>query len=247
MRRPNSVLRSRKVWRLPCVCLVALLLTWHADDSLANVVSINIGFDLREASIYNCGGEGPPAAYPDGALCWTTGAISIAPVTVDPEDVIRIKLNFAGPYGLEWADDGIGGVEPYFDEFVQVSARYSGGSFGYNNGTVSNTLTFASPRGDLLVNDLAWTFEGSMGGPVSQAYANFTDSAFQFFGITSTIGPFVGSTGLPPTIDTIHVHLGTGQFSIVRVPEPYSLALVTGGLLGIFLVRRKRALLTLSR
>ena len=214
--------------------LACVLLSCSAPAAIASTISVNIKVPLVPAGIYNCGGD----AFPAGALCWTTGDLTIPSTIVSPEDTLRLRIDFAGPYRLRWGDDGIVGPAPYVDEFVQVGWRSEDGAH-YNNGVVSNAFVFHGVRGDLLENDIDWTFSGSMGGLTSRYDSNLTDSAFHFSGFTSTIGPFSGGTGLPASVDTITVFLGTGHFSFVGViPEPSTPALLVAGLIGVGLARR---------
>jgi len=224
-----------------------LLCSASCWSAAANVIQVNVKVDPFTIPTWNCGG----GSFPSGATCWGTVGfvLPIKPVTVEVNDVLRVNVQLEGPWLLRWEDDGIGPVPILGDEFFSVTLSNSNEPVGYQ-GVSSEAFSFRGVQGELLSNDLSWTFTGAMGGiivgnyldPLGR-YSNLTNSSFAFSGFTAefeaqTIGTCPNNC-MPITLDQLGFGLGTGFFSIVHIPEPGTLPLISLALAGLAAVQRR--------
>ena len=223
-----------------CAALCFVLL---GDLSPANakVVNANLTIDPFTVPTWDCGG----GAFPAGARCWGTLGFQLPfePVTVDTNDILRIRVDLADRSRLRWEEDGAGPVPVFGDEFASIVASSSTGSSGFQ-GTSTQGLSFRNVRGELLVNDMLWDSgffaAGGVGAwtYIGSPFQNFTDSWFEF---SSFEAEFQAQTCLffclPITVDQLSFVFGTGRFSVT---EPGILPLLGLAFAGLVFSRRRK-------
>lgn len=156
------------------------------------------------------------------------GSFSVATtnVTFEQGDTVEVTIAAApgNQFQLEAGTTGVGLSVTYGSAFINndvptsVSVAFNGLSGGaapvFNPGGQSGTALFGGPSG---------LFAGTQAAPWSVADTVTFDS-ITFMLTTSTVSPITVSSD--PV--TFVFYAGTGQLSLVPVPEPRSLALVVG-------------------
>jgi len=214
------------------------------------IVEIDYNFDLNNGTVYDCI-PGAHTSTGNYSKCWTNNFnnTKIPNTIITNLDTVVIDISFLPGQKLRWHDDG----NMFFSQFsenLQIGLTSSTEDFS-TSGT-NYSFTFKDVSGGLIDTDVSWILNPlshSGGGAFlhssTSGVSNFTDSYFDFSGITVEIDLFNLSTHQTNadnvSVDNVVIYLGSGNFDVIEntavVTEPSTYFLLMIALFG-FLVRK---------
>jgi hypothetical protein len=166
--------------------------------------------------------------------------IAVAPFSLDVGDSLVFHLEFVGGR-LVIKDSAVNLIDYIGLQFLSNPAGQTGYLF-------TGQWHFENVIGELLANDITYSYGGPIGGFTSNT--NITDTSFSMSGLTYTVNVTYKEIGRPPfTADSVQFRVFTGgrpadAITMQSVSEPSSVLLMLAAIFGLMVARAGRLTLT---
>jgi len=202
--------------------------TAAANSFMSNLVGVGTeNFETRSGNA--------PLSLNFGAagIATLTGSGSVATNAVGATNGFG---RYSVPGGTRFWEVSAGGNNPFEVDFSNTLAAF--GFYGIDMGDFQGTLALQLLNGSNVVSTLA----------VPTAARNIADGSILYFGFIAESASeefnkirFLSTTGTGDVFGFDSFTIGTKEQVVTTVPEPASLALVASALLGLGVMRRRRA------